>query len=166
MKVFWTLWWCMGHILQQGAWRLLAFSFASFGLALLLVSYLSFTCMYFLISPLSCLQCFRFAFLALSATKANLFSPPHMPFIRKALQEPNPSDSAVYRLYVIVIVIYASLQFFLSFLMRIPFCHRLTNQCDHWPVIRFLKWMRQVFLYSDSVDFGWTINPMHSRIIY
>ncbi|OWM73432.1 hypothetical protein CDL15_Pgr026531 [Punica granatum] len=65
----------------------------------------------------------------------------------KALQQPNPSDSAVYRLCVIVIAIYASLQFFLSFLMRIPFCHRLTNQCDHWPVIRFLRWMRQERYY-------------------
>lgn len=61
MKVFWTLWWCMGHILLQGTWRLLAFSFASFGLALLLVSYLSFMCMYLLISLHSCLQCFPFA---------------------------------------------------------------------------------------------------------
>ncbi|KAK4771868.1 hypothetical protein SAY86_013643 [Trapa natans] len=65
----------------------------------------------------------------------------------KALQEQNPSDSAVYRLYVIVIIIYGSLQFFLSFLMRIPFCHRLTNQCDHWSAIRFLKWMRQERYY-------------------
>ncbi|KAK4760517.1 hypothetical protein SAY87_005410 [Trapa incisa] len=65
----------------------------------------------------------------------------------KALQEQNPSDSAVYRLYVIVIIIYGSLQFFLSFLMRIPFCHRLTNQCDRWSAIRFLKWMRQERYY-------------------
>ncbi|KAK4764816.1 hypothetical protein SAY86_025906 [Trapa natans] len=65
----------------------------------------------------------------------------------KALQEQNQSDSAVYRLYVIVIVIYASVQFFLSFLMRIPFCHHLTNQCDRWPAIRFLKWMRQERYY-------------------
>ncbi|KAK4753686.1 hypothetical protein SAY87_001790 [Trapa incisa] len=65
----------------------------------------------------------------------------------KALQEQNQSDSAVYRLYVIVIVIYASVQFFLSFLMRIAFCHHLTNQCDRWPAIRFLKWMRQERYY-------------------
>ncbi|KAI3414751.1 uncharacterized protein J3R85_015925 [Psidium guajava] len=65
----------------------------------------------------------------------------------KALQEQNPTDSFVYRLYVIVIVIYAGFQLFLSMLMRIPACHRLTNQCDHWPLIRFLKWLRQERYY-------------------
>jgi callose synthase len=65
---------------------------------------------------------------------------------RKALQEeskPN-SESVIFRLYVIVVGIYAGVQFFISFFMRIPACHRLTNQCDRWPLIRFVKWMRQV----------------------
>lgn len=65
----------------------------------------------------------------------------------KALQEQNQADSFVYRLYVIVIVIYAGFQFFLSMLMRIPACRHLTNQCDRWPLIRFLKWMRQERYY-------------------
>lgn len=47
---------------------------------------------------------------------------------------------------MIVVGIYAGVQFFISFLMRIPACHTMTNQCDHWPFIRFIKWMRQVFL--------------------
>ncbi|KAB1227940.1 Callose synthase 9 [Morella rubra] len=63
----------------------------------------------------------------------------------KALQEENKpnADSVTFRVYVIVIGIYAGFQFFISFLMRIPACHRLTNQCDRWPLIRFVKWMRQ-----------------------
>lgn len=62
---------------------------------------------------------------------------------RKALREPN-SDSAIFKLYVIVIAIYGGVQFFFSILMRIPTCHNISNKCDRWPVIRFFKWMRQV----------------------
>lgn len=50
----------------------------------------------------------------------------------------------MFRLYVIVIGIYGGVQLFLSILMRIPACHLLTNQCDRWPLVRFIKWMRQV----------------------
>ncbi|TXG73152.1 hypothetical protein EZV62_001731 [Acer yangbiense] len=79
----------------------------------------------------------------------------------KGMQEtgkPNGS-SILFRLYVIVIAIYAGVQFFLSFLMRIPTCHRLIDQCDRWPVIRFIKWMRQERhyvgrgMYERSTDF-------------
>ncbi|KAJ4834525.1 Callose synthase 9 [Turnera subulata] len=67
----------------------------------------------------------------------------------KALQEegkPN-SSSLIFRLYVIIVGIYAGVQFFISFLMRIPACHHLTNQCDRWSFIRFIKWMRQERYY-------------------
>ncbi|KAL5140393.1 Callose synthase 9 [Glycine soja] len=68
----------------------------------------------------------------------------------KALQEESNinGNSVVFRLYVIVIGIYAGVQFFISFLMRIPACHRLTNQCDRFPLISFVKWLRQVFISS------------------
>ncbi|XP_061343058.1 callose synthase 9 [Gastrolobium bilobum] len=79
----------------------------------------------------------------------------------KALQEESKrnANSVIFRLYVIVIGIYAGVQFFISFLMRIPACHRLTNQCDRWPLIRFVKWMRQERhyvgrgMYERSTDF-------------
>ncbi|XP_065627232.1 callose synthase 9 [Quercus suber] len=67
----------------------------------------------------------------------------------KALQEeskPN-ANSVIFRLYCIVIGIYASIQFFISFLLRIPAFHLLSNQCDRWPLIRFVKWMRQERYY-------------------
>ncbi|XVE78801.1 hypothetical protein DITRI_Ditri14bG0007100 [Diplodiscus trichospermus] len=79
----------------------------------------------------------------------------------KALQEeskPN-SNSVVFRLYLIVIGIYGGIQFFISFLMRIPACHHLTNQCDRWSLIRFIKWMRQeryyvgLGMYERTTDF-------------
>ncbi|KAG5227574.1 callose synthase [Salix suchowensis] len=67
----------------------------------------------------------------------------------KALQEESKqnSNSVFLRLYMIVVGIYAGVQFFISFLMRIPACHTMTNQCDHWPFIRFIKWMRQERYY-------------------
>ncbi|KAL9407348.1 hypothetical protein Peur_004320 [Populus x canadensis] len=67
----------------------------------------------------------------------------------KALQEESKqnSNSVFLRLYMIVVGIYAGVQFFISFLMRIPACHHMTNQCDRWPFIRFVKWMRQERYY-------------------
>ncbi|KAK9273813.1 hypothetical protein L1049_018624 [Liquidambar formosana] len=64
----------------------------------------------------------------------------------KALQEQSKtnSSSVIFRMYVIVLGIYAGVQSFLGFLMRIPACHRLTNQCDQWPLVRFVKWMHQI----------------------
>ncbi|KAM7273838.1 hypothetical protein ACFE04_028502 [Oxalis oulophora] len=56
-------------------------------------------------------------------------------------------SDVLFRLFEIVIAVYAGLQFFLSFLMRIPFCHQLTNQCDRWSLIRFVNWMRQERYY-------------------
>ncbi|KAK4380701.1 hypothetical protein RND71_002563 [Anisodus tanguticus] len=57
------------------------------------------------------------------------------------------SNSTVFRLYVVVLAIYAGIHFFVSFLLRIPACHRLTNRCDSWSVIRFIKWMHQEHYY-------------------
>ncbi|WJX21768.1 Callose synthase 9 [Trifolium repens] len=79
----------------------------------------------------------------------------------KALQEESKRDSnsVIFRFYVIVVGIYAGVQFFISFLMRIPACHLLTNQCDRWPLIRFVKWLRQERhyvgrgMYERSLDF-------------
>ncbi|KAK3042260.1 hypothetical protein RJ639_001855 [Escallonia herrerae] len=67
----------------------------------------------------------------------------------KALDEENKANgsSVVYRIYVIVLGIYAGVQFFLSLLMRLPACHSLTNQCDSWPLVRFIKWMNQEHYY-------------------
>ncbi|KAG6632602.1 callose synthase 9 isoform X1 [Carya illinoinensis] len=67
----------------------------------------------------------------------------------KALGEESKqnSDSVIFRLYLIVIGIYGGVHFFISFLMRIPLCHNITNQCDRWPLIRFVKWMRQERYY-------------------
>ncbi|KAL7202970.1 hypothetical protein ACSBR1_034423 [Camellia fascicularis] len=67
----------------------------------------------------------------------------------KALQERSKSNtgSIIFKIYVIILGIYAGVQIFISFLLRIPAFHRLANQCDHWPLIRFIKWMHQEHYY-------------------
>ncbi|XP_068639698.1 callose synthase 9 isoform X2 [Aristolochia californica] len=67
----------------------------------------------------------------------------------KALQEENKqnSNSVVFRIYIFIVGVYAAVHFFVSFLMRIPACHSLTNQCDRWSVMRFIKWMHQERYY-------------------
>ncbi|KAK6925714.1 1,3-beta-glucan synthase subunit FKS1-like, domain-1 [Dillenia turbinata] len=65
-------------------------------------------------------------------------------YVKALIEESKQSStSAIYRVYIFVIGIYAGVQIFFSLLMRIPACHRLTNSCDRWPLIRFLKWMHQ-----------------------
>ncbi|XP_028076538.1 callose synthase 9 isoform X1 [Camellia sinensis] len=67
----------------------------------------------------------------------------------KALQERNKSNSGsiIFKIYVIILGIYAGVQIFISFLLRIPAFHHLANRCDHWPLIRFIKWMHQEHYY-------------------
>ncbi|XP_047320074.1 callose synthase 9-like [Impatiens glandulifera] len=67
----------------------------------------------------------------------------------KALQEQSNtnSGSVVFRIYVIVIGIYAGVQIFFSSLMRIPAFRRVTNHYDSWPFVRFVKWMHQEHYY-------------------
>ncbi|XP_020260119.1 callose synthase 9 [Asparagus officinalis] len=63
----------------------------------------------------------------------------------KAMQD--GTDSAVFKIYVFVIGIYAVIQLFISVLMRIPFCHRMTEPCDRWSIVRLIKWMHQEHYY-------------------
>ncbi|XP_017218249.1 callose synthase 9 isoform X1 [Daucus carota subsp. sativus] len=67
----------------------------------------------------------------------------------KALQERDRSiaGSLLLRVYVIAIAIYAGIMFFMSVLMRIPACHSITNSCNSWTLVHFLKWMNQERYY-------------------
>ncbi|RVX12962.1 Callose synthase 9 [Vitis vinifera] len=100
------------------SWLYLEFFSVSSGLVLLQSSYASFMCM----SPDTLLN-----------------------FLLKALQEESKlnGNSVVLRIYVFVLGIYAGVHIFFSSLMRIPACHQLTNRCDHWFLVRFVKWMHQ-----------------------
>ncbi|MFS7907498.1 putative 1,3-beta-glucan synthase [Helianthus anomalus] len=57
------------------------------------------------------------------------------------------SGSIVFKIYIIVLGIYAGIQFFWSSLSRIPSCHRLFNRCDNSSVVRLVKWIHQEHYY-------------------
>ncbi|KAG9136289.1 hypothetical protein Leryth_003883 [Lithospermum erythrorhizon] len=67
----------------------------------------------------------------------------------KVLEQKNgsTSESVFFKLYVMILAIYAGFQFFVSVLMQIPACHLLTNRCDQFSVTRFIKWMHQEHYY-------------------
>ncbi|EPS67036.1 hypothetical protein M569_07740, partial [Genlisea aurea] len=65
----------------------------------------------------------------------------------RSLQDANRNSngsSVIYRAYFMILAIYAGTKLFLGFLLRIPACHRLSNRCDSWSLVRFLKWMHQI----------------------
>ncbi|KAJ0974544.1 hypothetical protein J5N97_016509, partial [Dioscorea zingiberensis] len=63
----------------------------------------------------------------------------------KALQE--GTDSTIFKIYVFVVGIYAAIQLFIGFLLRIPFCRQLMEPCDRWAMIRLIKWMHEEHYY-------------------
>ncbi|XP_074321394.1 callose synthase 9-like [Silene latifolia] len=75
-------------------------------------------------------------------------------------------ETTIYKIYVIVIGIYAGFQFFISFLMRIPACHSLTDLCDRWSVIRLVKWMRQERYYVGRGMYESTFDFMRYMIFW
>ncbi|KAL6499585.1 Callose synthase 9 [Orobanche gracilis] len=68
---------------------------------------------------------------------------------RKSLEEQNKgiTNSVIYRFYVIILSIVAGAKFCLSFLLRIPACHRMSNQREKWQLVRFMKWMHEEHYY-------------------
>ncbi|KAG6419846.1 hypothetical protein SASPL_116358 [Salvia splendens] len=67
----------------------------------------------------------------------------------KALEDKSNNDntSVVYKLYVIVLLIFAGAKFFLSVLLHIPACHRVSDRCNSWPLVGWMKWMHQEHYY-------------------
>ncbi|XP_042059180.1 callose synthase 9-like [Salvia splendens] len=67
----------------------------------------------------------------------------------KALEDKsnNNNTSVVYKLYVIVLLIFAGAKFFLSVLLHIPACHRVSDRCNSWPLVGWMKWMHQEHYY-------------------
>lgn len=62
-------------------------------------------------------------------------------------QADSNSGSIIFKIYVIVICIYAGIHFFWSSLARLPACHLLFNRCDNSPVVRLVKWIHQEQYY-------------------
>ncbi|KAL0318851.1 UNVERIFIED_CONTAM: Callose synthase 10 [Sesamum angustifolium] len=52
----------------------------------------------------------------------------------------NASDSVYFRIYVLVLGVYAGSRMFLALLLKFPSCHRISEMSDH-PFFQFFKWI-------------------------
>lgn len=64
---------------------------------------------------------------------------------RKLLEERdrNTSDSFYFRIYVLVLGVYAGVRVLFALLLKFPSCHRLSEMSDH-PFFQFFKWIYEV----------------------
>lgn len=64
---------------------------------------------------------------------------------RKLLEERNKnnSDSFYFRIYVLVLGVYAGVRVLFALLLKFPSCHRLSEMSDH-PFFQFFKWIYEV----------------------
>ncbi|XP_072977021.1 callose synthase 10 isoform X1 [Typha angustifolia] len=67
----------------------------------------------------------------------------------KVLDERNNrnSDSTYFRLYVLVLGVYAAIRMTFALLVKIPACHTLSDISDRWPFFQFFKWIYQERYY-------------------
>ncbi|PWA86760.1 glucan synthase-like 10 [Artemisia annua] len=67
----------------------------------------------------------------------------------KGLQDTTDSvsGSIVFKIYMVVIGIYAGIQLFWSSLARLPSCHRLINRFDNTSIVSLVKWIHQEHYY-------------------
>eukprot|EP00268_Persea_americana_P030985 TRINITY_DN3005_c1_g1_i2.p1 TRINITY_DN3005_c1_g1~~TRINITY_DN3005_c1_g1_i2.p1 ORF type:complete len:1912 (+),score=293.34 TRINITY_DN3005_c1_g1_i2:360-6095(+) len=63
----------------------------------------------------------------------------------KVLEERNNrnSDSFYFRIYILVLGVYAGIRIFLALLLKFPACHTLSEMSDHWFFFQFFKWIYQ-----------------------
>ncbi|KAJ3681999.1 hypothetical protein LUZ60_014572 [Juncus effusus] len=56
-------------------------------------------------------------------------------------------NSALYTMYLIVVIVYILIQIFFGVVMRFPFCSTLTLQCRHWSIPRLIMKLKQEDIY-------------------
>ncbi|KAJ0968111.1 hypothetical protein J5N97_025028 [Dioscorea zingiberensis] len=63
----------------------------------------------------------------------------------KVMEERNKrnSDSTYFRIYVLVLGVYAAIRAVFALLVKIPACHRLSDISDRWSFFQFFKWIYQ-----------------------
>lgn len=64
----------------------------------------------------------------------------------KVLQERNDRGSNSFRIYLLILGVYAGLRFFLAMLLKFPACHRLSEMSDQ-SFFQFFKWIYQERYY-------------------
>nr|DAD30693.1 TPA_asm: hypothetical protein HUJ06_009544 [Nelumbo nucifera] len=67
----------------------------------------------------------------------------------KVLEErDNPnSDSFYFRIYIIVLGVYAAVRLFLAIMLKFPACHSVSEFFDKWSFFQFFKWIYQERYY-------------------
>ncbi|XP_058086685.1 callose synthase 10 isoform X2 [Magnolia sinica] len=67
----------------------------------------------------------------------------------KVLAEKNNrnSDSFYFRIYILVLGVYAGIRIFLALLLKFPACHTLSEMSDQWSIFQFFKWIYQERYY-------------------
>lgn len=66
------------------------------------------------------------------------------------LQERNDhnSNSFYFRIYILILGVYAAVRAFLALLLKFPACHTLSEMTDQ-SFFQFFKWIYEVFAFSD-----------------
>lgn len=85
-----------------------------------------------------------------SGSQFHEFLPQLCYMCRKVLQErnSNSSDNSFYfRIYLLVLGVYAALRLFLAMLLKFPACHSLSEMSDQ-SFFQFFKWIYQVSYIS------------------
>lgn len=57
------------------------------------------------------------------------------------------SNSALLKIYIGILGVYIIFYFLITLLLRVPALRVQTQKCDHWKIIRFIKWMHQEQYY-------------------
>ncbi|XP_031502410.1 callose synthase 10 isoform X1 [Nymphaea colorata] len=58
-----------------------------------------------------------------------------------------PLNSIYFRIYILILGVYAALRLFLAVLLKFPACHTLSDKCDRWSVFQFFQWMYEERYY-------------------
>jgi callose synthase len=54
------------------------------------------------------------------------------------------SDSMYYRIYLLVLGVYAAIRLAFGLLVKIPACHKLSEISDRYSFFQFFKWIYEV----------------------
>lgn len=137
---------CLGLTPQQEAWLsqglLLGFS----GVAWALYSSPMFTCESTICFSVTCFYVVSYRNSIYFWLHITNFSSICWQTCRKLLQERNngnSNNSFYFRIYILVVGVYAALRLAFAFLLKVPACHALSEMSDQ-SFFQFFKWIYQV----------------------
>ncbi|EFJ07568.1 glucan synthase like 7 [Selaginella moellendorffii] len=97
---------------------------------------------------------FRFLFFGASAALLTIL---YVQVLNETSQ--GVSDSSYFKIYLLIIGVYAAFHFFISVIMRLPFCYRAVSGLGEGGFVHFIKWVHQERyyvgrgLYESAADF-------------